>query len=111
KAGYDSILDPLYADGTFEKGPDEWVPDWDNAQGGTLFEQMLTDTGTQVDGVLAAFFALLVVLIIANAAWICRRALRSAEPLPSTEAPYVESRLLVTAGRSTGSDESQEERP
>jgi D-xylose transport system substrate-binding protein len=54
KNGYDSVLDPLYADGTFEKGPDEWVPDWDNAQGGTLFEQMLTDTGAGVDGVLAA---------------------------------------------------------
>ena len=54
KNGYDSVLDPLYADGTFEKGPDEWVPDWDNAQGGTLFEQMLTDTGTEIDGVLAA---------------------------------------------------------
>jgi len=54
KNGYDSVLDPLYADGTFEKGPDEWVPDWDNAEGGTLFEQMLTDTDTQVDGVLAA---------------------------------------------------------
>ncbi len=54
KSGYDSILDPLYADATFTKGPDEWVPDWDNAQGGTLFEQMLTDTGTEIDGVLAA---------------------------------------------------------
>lgn len=54
KSGYDSILDPLYADGTFTKGPDESVPDWDNAQAGTLFEQMLTDTGTEIDGVLAA---------------------------------------------------------
>ncbi|WP_205325252.1 sugar ABC transporter substrate-binding protein [Glycomyces sp. YM15] len=54
KAGYDSVLQPLYDAGTFTKGPDEWVPDWDNAQGGTLFEQMLTDTGTEVDGVLAA---------------------------------------------------------
>jgi carbon starvation protein len=68
-------------------------------------------TNSTVDGVLAAFFALLVVLIIANAAWICWRALRSAEPLPSTEAPYVESRLLVTAGSSIGMDKSQEERP
>ncbi|MFG3339708.1 sugar ABC transporter substrate-binding protein [Glycomyces sp. NPDC048151] len=54
KNGYDSVLQPLYDGGTFEKGPDEWVPDWDNAQGGTLFEQMLTDTGTEIDGVLAA---------------------------------------------------------
>jgi D-xylose transport system substrate-binding protein len=54
KQGYDSVLDPLYADGTFTKGPDEWVPDWDNAQAGTTFEQMLTDTGADIDGVLAA---------------------------------------------------------
>jgi D-xylose transport system substrate-binding protein len=54
KNGYDSVLQPLYDGDTFTKGPDEWVPDWDNAQGGTLFEQMLTDTGTEVDGVLAA---------------------------------------------------------
>ncbi|SDK55029.1 carbon starvation protein [Glycomyces sambucus] len=50
-----------------------------------------------VDGVLAAFFALLVVIIILNAAVICWRAVRSPEPLPSTEAPYVESKLLVGA--------------
>ncbi|WP_199036151.1 sugar ABC transporter substrate-binding protein [Glycomyces salinus] len=54
KNGYDSVLDPLYDSGEFEKGPDEWVPDWDNAQGGTTFDQMLTDTDGQVDGVLAA---------------------------------------------------------
>ncbi|MCC3765006.1 substrate-binding domain-containing protein [Glycomyces sp. TRM65418] len=54
KRGYDSVLDPLYESGALTKGPDEWVPDWDNAQGGTLFEQMLTDTGTEIDGVLAA---------------------------------------------------------
>ncbi|GAB3999667.1 hypothetical protein GCM10029992_29120 [Glycomyces albus] len=54
KNGYDSVLDPLYDSGEFEKGPDEWVPDWDNAQGGTIFDQMLTDTDGQIDGVLAA---------------------------------------------------------
>lgn len=54
KNGYDSVLDPLYDSGEFEKGPDEWVPDWDNAQGGTIFDQMLTDTDGEIDGVLAA---------------------------------------------------------
>jgi D-xylose transport system substrate-binding protein len=54
KAGYDSILDPLYDSGDFEKGPDEWVPDWDNAQAGVLFDQMMTTTGAEIDGVLAA---------------------------------------------------------
>ncbi|WP_081883456.1 sugar ABC transporter substrate-binding protein [Glycomyces tenuis] len=54
KNGYDSVLDPLYESGEFTKGPDEWVPDWDNATGGTIFDQMLTDTGAEIDGVLAA---------------------------------------------------------
>lgn len=58
-------------------------------------------TNSTVDGVLAAFFALLVVVIIANSIVICWRALRSTEPLPSSEAPYVESRLLVPAGQAS----------
>ena len=51
--GYNSVLDPKYADGTFVKGPNQSVPDWDNAQGGTLFEQMLT-SNKNIKGVLAA---------------------------------------------------------
>jgi D-xylose transport system substrate-binding protein len=38
--GYNSVLDPKYADGTFVKGPNQSVPNWDNAQGGTIFEQI-----------------------------------------------------------------------
>ena len=30
------------------------VPDWDNAQGGVIFEQLLTAAGGDVDGVLVA---------------------------------------------------------
>jgi D-xylose transport system substrate-binding protein len=51
--GYNSVLDPKYADGTFVKGPNKPVPDWDNAQGGTIFEQMLT-ANPKIQGVLAA---------------------------------------------------------
>jgi D-xylose transport system substrate-binding protein len=51
--GYNSVLDPKYADGTFVKGPNQSVPDWDNAQGGTIFEQMLTEK-KDIKGVLAA---------------------------------------------------------
>ena len=51
--GYDSVLDPKYADGTFTKGPNEDVPDWDNTQAGTIFEQMLTGN-KGIKGVLAA---------------------------------------------------------
>jgi len=51
--GYDSVLNPKYADGTFVKGPNQSVPDWDNAQAGTIFEQMLTQN-KNIKGVLAA---------------------------------------------------------
>jgi len=51
-----------------------------------------------VDGILAAFFALLVILVILNAAVVCWRAIRATEPLPTTEAPYVPSRLRAPAG-------------
>jgi carbon starvation protein len=70
-------------------------------------------TNSTVDGVLAAFFASLVVVIILNAALVCWRAVRSAEPLPTTEAPYVESKLLVPAGRVPSTEDSvaEEDRP
>ncbi len=51
--GYNSILDPLYADGTYAKGPNQSVPKWDNAQAGTIFEQMLT-SNSKIAGVLVA---------------------------------------------------------
>jgi D-xylose transport system substrate-binding protein len=51
--GYDSVLNPKYADGTFVKGPNKPVPDWDNTQAGTIFEQMLT-SDKDIKGVLAA---------------------------------------------------------
>ena len=52
-AGYNSVLDPLYANGTYVKGPNKSVPDWDNTQAGTIFEQMLT-SNPQIKGVLVA---------------------------------------------------------
>jgi D-xylose transport system substrate-binding protein len=52
--GYNSVLDPKYAAGEYKKGPNKSVPDWDNTQAGTIFEQMMTDTGNKIDGVLAA---------------------------------------------------------
>lgn len=50
---------------------------------------------TTVDGVLISVFLLLVAVVIANAAVVCVRALRSPEPLPTTEAPYVLSVIDV----------------
>ncbi|UGQ10806.1 carbon starvation protein A [Yinghuangia sp. ASG 101] len=48
-----------------------------------------------VDGVLIAVFLLLVALVVANAAVVAVRAIRSPVPLPDTEAPYVASVLDV----------------
>lgn len=73
---------------------------------------------TTVDGVLISVFLLLVAVVIANAAVVCVRALRSPEPLPTTEAPYVLSVIDVplrpdrlpeplagaTTGRGSGED-------
>jgi D-xylose transport system substrate-binding protein len=54
KGGYDSVLKPLYANGTFKKGPDQFTPGWDNQKAGTIFEQMLVKTGNKIDAVAAA---------------------------------------------------------
>jgi D-xylose transport system substrate-binding protein len=54
KNGYDSVLDPLYEAGDLEKVADQSVPDWDNQQALTIFEQMLQAESNEIDGVLAA---------------------------------------------------------
>jgi D-xylose transport system substrate-binding protein len=54
KSGYDSVLNPLFKNGTFEAGPNQFVPGWDNQRARTIFEQMLVRTGNQIDAVAAA---------------------------------------------------------
>jgi D-xylose transport system substrate-binding protein len=54
KGGYDSVLRAYYKNGTFKKGPDQFVPDWDNQKAGTIFEQMLVKTNEKIDAVAAA---------------------------------------------------------
>ncbi len=54
KGGYDKILKPYYKSGQFKKGPDKFVPGWDNQKAGTIFEQMLVSTGNKIDAVAAA---------------------------------------------------------
>jgi D-xylose transport system substrate-binding protein len=54
KQGYDSVLNPLYKNHTFTKGPDQSVPQWDNQKALTIFEQMLAKTNNKIDAVDAA---------------------------------------------------------
>ena len=55
-------------------------------------------TNSTVDGILAAFFAILIVVVILDATRICIKAIRSREPLPSAEVPAEESQLYAPAG-------------
>jgi D-xylose transport system substrate-binding protein len=53
KQGYDSVLKPKFDSNEYVKGPEQSVPEWDNTQAGTLFEQMLTQN-KNINGVLSA---------------------------------------------------------
>jgi len=51
KQGYNGVLSKLTQ---YKKVDDQSVPDWDNQQAGTIFEQMYSKAGGKIDGVLAA---------------------------------------------------------
>ena len=55
KQGYDSILDPLYANGTFVKAAagDQYT-NWDPVLARQIFDQMLARNNNKINGVLAA---------------------------------------------------------
>ena len=54
RQGYQSVLNPLFRNGTFTRGPAQAVPDWDNQKALTIFEQMLAQTGNKINAVAAA---------------------------------------------------------
>jgi D-xylose transport system substrate-binding protein len=54
KNGYDSVINPKFKSGEWVEVDDQSVPDWDNQQALTIFEQMLQAADNKVDGVLAA---------------------------------------------------------
>jgi carbon starvation protein len=69
-------------------------------------EQMHTIvTNSHVDGVLAALFAVLVVIVILDAARVWAQAIRARAPLPNTEAPSVPARIVAPAGLLWTADE------
>jgi carbon starvation protein len=55
-------------------------------------------TNSTVDGVLSVLFAALIIIVILDASRIWVKAIRAREPLPTTEAPFVESKLWAPAG-------------
>jgi carbon starvation protein len=63
-----------------------------------------------LDGVLAALFAVLIIIVIADGARVCVKALRAREPLKTTEVPHTESTLVAPAGLIPTAKEREEER-
>lgn len=52
--GYGEVLEPLFASGEFVKVDQQAVKDWDGATALTMFEQMLTASNNDINGVIAA---------------------------------------------------------
>jgi carbon starvation protein len=55
-------------------------------------------TNSTVDGVLAALFAVMIIIVIADASRIWVKGIRARGPLPTTEVPFVESELDAASG-------------
>jgi D-xylose transport system substrate-binding protein len=54
KNGYDSVINPKFDSGEWTEVADQSVPEWDNQEALTIFEQMLQKADNKIDGVLAA---------------------------------------------------------
>ncbi|MEV0963417.1 carbon starvation protein A [Streptomyces sp. I6] len=65
-------------------------------------------TNSTVDGVLSALFALLIVVVLADAARVCFRAISKPETVRLAEVPYVESKLVAPAGLFATQEEKAE---
>jgi carbon starvation protein len=55
-------------------------------------------TNSTLNGILQSIFAVLVLIVVVNAVVVIVRAIRSRQPLPTTEEPFVESRIVEPAG-------------
>ncbi|MEV0525717.1 carbon starvation CstA family protein [Streptomyces sp. NPDC050439] len=64
----------------------------------TMDDMHTVVTNSTVDGVLTAALALLIVIVIADAARICVKHVRDPQASKLSEAPYVESKLTAPAG-------------
>lgn len=55
RQGYSSVLNPLWANGTFKKAKSEdQYTDWDAIKARTIFDQMLAQNGNKIDAMIAA---------------------------------------------------------
>ncbi|MET7718051.1 carbon starvation CstA family protein [Streptomyces sp. NPDC005407] len=64
----------------------------------TMEEMHTIVTNSTVDGILSALFAVLIVVVLADAARVCVKSIRAPEGIRLAEVPYVESKLVAPAG-------------
>jgi carbon starvation protein len=76
----------------------------------TMDDMHTVVTNSTVDGVLAAVLALLIVVVVVDAARVCVRHVRRPALSSLSEAPYVESRIVAPAGLFLTKEEKEEAR-
>jgi carbon starvation protein len=64
----------------------------------SLDDMQAVVTNSTVDGILAGFFAILIVIVIADAIRVWYRVLAARRPVELHEAPYEESRIVAGSG-------------
>ncbi|GAA3940254.1 carbon starvation CstA family protein [Streptomyces gulbargensis] len=65
-------------------------------------------TNSTVDGVLSALFAILIIVVIADAGRVCFKAIRNPEGVRLSETPHIESKLVAPAGMFPTKEEKAE---
>ncbi|WP_435594419.1 carbon starvation CstA family protein [Streptomyces panacea] len=74
----------------------------------TMDDMHTVVTNSTVDGVLSAVFAILILVVIADAARVCYKAIRHPESVKLSETPYVKSELVAPAGLIATKEEKAE---
>ncbi|QUH01099.1 carbon starvation protein A [Saccharopolyspora erythraea] len=76
----------------------------------TVEEMHKVVLNSTVDGVLSILFAVLIIIVLVDAVRVWIKALRATEPMASTEAPHVESKLWAPSGLIPTSEERRIQR-
>ncbi|MFJ7997965.1 carbon starvation CstA family protein [Streptomyces sp. NPDC096310] len=74
----------------------------------TMDDMHTVVTNSTVDGVLSALFAVLILVVIADAGRVCFKAIRDPESVKLVEVPYTESRIVAPAGMIPTKEEKAE---
>ncbi|WP_329076133.1 carbon starvation CstA family protein [Streptomyces niveus] len=74
----------------------------------TMDDMHTVVTNSTVDGVLSAVFAILILVVIADAGRVCYNAIRYPENVKLSETPYVKSELVAPAGLIATKEEKTE---